>query len=71
MRQLCQRFAASLRQAGLQRGDTLVIVMPNTAECLILLLGAMEVGLLVFTANPLYTVGKYTDTARSTVGRYV
>jgi len=71
MRQLCQRFAASLRRAGLQPGDTLIIVMPNTAEWPIILLGAVEAGLLVTTANPQYTAGKCTDTARSTVGRYV
>ena len=71
MRQLCQRFAASLRRAGLQPGDTLVIVMPNTAEWPIVFLGAMEAGLLISTANPSYTGGKYTDTARSTVGRHV
>ena len=70
MRQLCQRFAASLRRVGLQPGDTLNIVMPNTAEWPILLLGAMEAGLLVTTANPHYTAGKCTDTARSTVGSY-
>jgi acyl-CoA synthetase (AMP-forming)/AMP-acid ligase II len=44
--------------------------MPNTAEWLIVLLGAMEAELLVSTANPQYTAGKYTDTARSTVGSY-
>jgi len=70
-RQLCQRFAAFLRRAGLQPGDSLTIVMPNTAEWPILLLGAMEAGLLISTANPQYTAGKCTDTARSTVGRYV
>ena len=65
-RQLCQRFAASLRRAGLQPGDTLMIVMPNTAEWPIALLGAMEAGILVSTANPSYTGGKYSNTARST-----
>ena len=69
-RQLCQRFAASVRRAGLQPGDTLNIVMPNTAEWPIVLLGAMEAGLLVSTANPYYTAGKCTDTARSTVGSF-
>jgi len=71
MRQLCQRFAASLRRAGLQPGDTLNIVMPNTAEWPIVMLGAMEAGLLLSTANPIYTAGRYTETVRSTVGRYV
>jgi long-chain acyl-CoA synthetase len=68
MRQLCQRFAASLRQAGLQPGDTLIIVMPNTAEWPIVLLGAMEAGIPVTIVNPQYTAGKYTDNARITVG---
>jgi len=68
-RQLCQRFAASLRRAGLQPGDTLIIVMPNTAEWPIVLFGGMEAGLLISTANPFHTAGKYTDTAHSTVGR--
>jgi len=70
MRQLCQRFAASLRRAGLQPGDTLIIVMPNTAEWPIVLLGAMEAGIPVSTANPNYTGGKYTDNARSTLGGF-
>jgi acyl-CoA synthetase (AMP-forming)/AMP-acid ligase II len=61
MHQLCRRFAASLRRAGLQPGDTLNIVMPNTAEWPILLLGAMEAGLTISPANPQYTAGKYTD----------
>ena len=59
--QLCRRFTASLRRAGLQPGDTLNIVMPNTAEWPIVLLGAMEAGLTITTANPQYTAGKYTD----------
>ena len=49
---------------------SLIIVMPNTAEWPIILVGAMEAGLLVSTANPLYTAGKYTDAARSAIGRY-
>lgn len=68
MRQLCRRFAASLRRAGLQPGDTINIVMPNTAEWPIVFLGAMEAGLTVSTANPQYKGGKYTDNARSTLG---
>jgi benzoate-CoA ligase len=68
MRQLCRRFAASLRRAGLQSGDTLNIVMPNTAEWPIVFLGAMEAGLTISLANPQYTAGKYTDSARSTLG---
>jgi acyl-CoA synthetase (AMP-forming)/AMP-acid ligase II len=64
MHQLCLRLAASLRRAGLQPGDILNIVMPNTAEWPIIFLGAMEAGLTISTANPQYTAGKYTDIAR-------
>jgi acyl-CoA synthetase (AMP-forming)/AMP-acid ligase II len=35
--------------------------MPNTAEWPIVLLGAMEAGLIITTANPVYIAGKYTD----------
>ena len=59
-RQLCRRFAASLRRAGLQPGDTLTSVMPTTAEWPIVLLGAMEAGLVVSTANPHYKTGEFT-----------
>jgi len=45
-------------------------VMPNTAEWPIILLGAMEAGLLVSTANPHFTTGIFTDTTSSTVGRH-
>jgi long-chain acyl-CoA synthetase len=61
-RELCRRFAASLRRAGLQPGNTLAIVMPNTAEWPIVLLGAVEAGLVVSGSNPNYTAGKYTLT---------
>jgi hypothetical protein len=44
--------------------------MPNTAEWPIVLLGAMEAGISVCTANPNYTGGKYTDNARNTLGGF-
>jgi len=61
-------ICCTLRQAGLQPGASLIIVMPNITEWPIVFLGAMEFGLLVTTANPQYTAGKYTDTARTAVG---
>ncbi|GFG36226.1 hypothetical protein Cfor_11307, partial [Coptotermes formosanus] len=66
IRQLCRRFAASLCRTGLQTGDTLTIVMPNTAEWPIVLLGAMEAGLVVSTANPHYTAEEITRQLRDT-----
>jgi acyl-CoA synthetase (AMP-forming)/AMP-acid ligase II len=45
--------------------------MPNTAEWPIVLLGAMDAGILVSTVNPKYRGGKHFDTARIKGGRYV
>jgi long-chain acyl-CoA synthetase len=61
-RELCRRFAASLRRAGLQPGNTITIVMPNTVEWPIIILGAIEAGIVVSTFNPNYTAGKYALT---------
>jgi long-chain acyl-CoA synthetase len=61
-RELCGRFAASLRRAGLQPGNTITTVMPNTAEWPIILLGAIEAGIVVSTSNPNCTAGKYALT---------
>jgi len=61
-REFSRRFAASLRRAGLQPGNTVLIVMPNTAEWPIIMLGATEAGLNVSTANPTYTPGECSPT---------
>jgi acyl-CoA synthetase (AMP-forming)/AMP-acid ligase II len=37
--------------------------MPNTAEWPIVLLGAVEAGLIVSTSNPNYTAGRHTAVA--------
>src|SRR4051812_44504338 len=47
------RVAAGLRAAGLQRGDTLAIQLPNLPEFVLAYFGALAAGLTVVPLNPL------------------
>ena len=47
----CHAVAALLRSHGLQRGDTVSLVMPNGLQTLRLLLGAMHAGCIVNPVN--------------------
>ncbi|KAJ9585916.1 hypothetical protein L9F63_020424 [Diploptera punctata] len=55
LRSLSRKFAGSLRRAGLQPGNTIAVIIPNIPEWPIILLGAIEAGLVVSPANPTYT----------------
>jgi long-chain acyl-CoA synthetase len=47
------RVAAGLRAAGLQRGDTLAMQLPNLPEFVFAYFGALKVGVTVVPLNPL------------------
>ncbi|KAJ4444148.1 hypothetical protein ANN_05937 [Periplaneta americana] len=63
-RELSRRFAASLYRIGLQPGDTLAIIMPNSPEWPIVFLGALEAGIIVTTINPIYTADEMSHQLR-------
>ncbi len=49
-------FAAYLQQyLGLQKGERLAIMLPNSMQYVIAMLGALRAGLIVVNVNPLYT----------------
>ena len=50
-----RNFAAYLHSRGLEPGDKLAIMMPNTLQYPIVLFGALRAGLTVVNTNPLYT----------------
>ncbi len=51
-----RNFAAYCQKVlGLEKGDRLAIMMPNTLQYLITLYGALRAGLTVVNVNPLYT----------------
>ncbi|MEK6731323.1 MAG: AMP-binding protein [Pseudomonadota bacterium] len=50
-------FAAYLQQKlGLKKGDRFAIMMPNSVQYIVAMLGALRAGLVVVNVNPLYTV---------------
>ncbi len=48
-------FGAYLQSLGLQKGDKIILQMPNVLQMPIALLGAIKAGLVVVNTNPLYT----------------
>ncbi|XP_069685514.1 uncharacterized protein [Periplaneta americana] len=54
-RVIARRFAASLHKAGFRSGDVLALALYNCPEFHLVLLGAIEAGMIVTTINPEYT----------------
>lgn len=53
---LTRDFAAYLQsELGLQKGDRIMLMMPNLLQFPVALFGAMRAGLIVVNTNPLYT----------------
>ena len=48
-------FAAYLQRIGIQRGDRVAIMLPNTFQYPVSLFGALKAGAVVVNVNPLYT----------------
>ncbi len=52
----CRAFAAYLqKEAGLNKGDRVAIMMPNLLQYPVAMFGALRAGLTVVNTNPLYT----------------
>ena len=52
---LSDRFASTLRSLGIQRGDSVALVLPNCPQFLIAEFGAWKAGAAILPLNPLYT----------------
>jgi long-chain acyl-CoA synthetase len=52
---LSDRFAASLVDAGIRKGDRVALILPNCPQFLIAEIGAWKAGATVLPLNPLYT----------------
>ncbi len=53
--ELTRAFAAWLQQQGFVKGERIAIMLPNTLQYPIAMLGALRAGLIVVNTNPLYT----------------
>lgn len=54
-RAIARRFAASLHKAGFRSGDVVAVALYNCPEFHLVMLGAIEAGMIVSTINPEYT----------------
>jgi len=52
---LTRNFAAALQAMGLQQGDRIALMMPNTLQYPVALFGALRAGLIIVNTNPMYT----------------
>jgi long-chain acyl-CoA synthetase len=56
LRRHAHAFASYLQQLGVQHGDRVALMMPNTLAYPVALFGALAAGAIVVNVNPLYTV---------------
>jgi long-chain acyl-CoA synthetase len=52
---LSRSFAAYLQSLGLERGDRVAIMMPNTLQSPVALFGVLRAGMVAVNVNPMYT----------------
>ena len=52
---LTRNFAAALQGMGLQQGDRIALMMPNTLQYPVAMFGALRAGLTIVNTNPMYT----------------
>ena len=52
---LTRNFAAALQDMGMQQGDRIALMMPNTLQYPVALFGALRAGLIIVNTNPMYT----------------
>jgi long-chain acyl-CoA synthetase len=48
-------FANALKHLGVQKGDRVIVNLPNTPQYVIAFFGALRIGAIVVNSNPLYT----------------
>ncbi|KAI5062961.1 hypothetical protein GOP47_0021508 [Adiantum capillus-veneris] len=53
-----RRVSAGLANIGVEKGDTVMLLLPNCAEFVLVFLGAAMRGAMVTTCNPFYTKGE-------------
>jgi long-chain acyl-CoA synthetase len=54
LQDMVDRFAACLKSFGIQKGDCVAILLPNTIQCVVSYFATMKLGGIVVMNNPLY-----------------
>jgi long-chain acyl-CoA synthetase len=55
IKELSDRFAASIRSLNIRKGDRVVLLLPNSPQFLIAYYGLLKAGAVIVPLNPLYT----------------
>ncbi|HIC90189.1 MAG TPA: long-chain fatty acid--CoA ligase [Anaerolineae bacterium] len=53
--ELTNRFANALRELGVSKGDRVAVMLPNCPQMVIAFYGALKLGAIVVSTNPMYT----------------
>ena len=53
IKELSDRFAASIRSLGIQKGDRVILLLPNSPQFLVAYYGLLKAGAVVVPLNPL------------------
>ncbi|KPA11025.1 Long-chain-fatty-acid--CoA ligase [Candidatus Magnetomorum sp. HK-1] len=54
LKDMVDRFAACLKAFGIQKGDSVAILLPNTIQCVVSYYAIVKIGGIVVMNNPLY-----------------
>ncbi len=60
IKDLSDRFAVALRRLGVQKGDRVALLLPNTPQFIIAYYGILKAGGVIVPLNPLYTERELT-----------
>lgn len=60
IREASDRFAAGLQRLGVQRGDRVALLLPNSPQFIVCYYGILKAGAVVVPLNPLYTERELT-----------
>lgn len=53
--QMCRKVAAGLGKVGVEKGDVIMVMLPNSPEFVFCFMGASMAGAVTTTVNPFYT----------------
>ncbi|KAF5207583.1 4-coumarate--CoA ligase [Thalictrum thalictroides] len=68
---IARKVASGLNRIGIQQGQVMMILLPNSVEFVFAFLGASYCGVTVTTANPFYTSAEITKQAKASHARII
>ncbi|KAK4436732.1 4-coumarate--CoA ligase 1 [Sesamum alatum] len=66
-----RKVAAGLSKLGIQQGDTIMLLLPNSPEFVFAFLGASYIGAISTMANPFFTPGEVIKQAKASAAKLI